>query len=132
MIEYRKKYWYLITEKEFLSSHRPYRGWQRHIQGMVVSYRGWQGRTGDNRGLQFHTGMWTVAYRGLQVVQGMCTGSGRGCKEDDRENRDWKGIFIRRGVFRASSVNYIPLKQSGPFHFNKLESVLANNALCQD
>lgn len=46
--------------------------------------------------------------QGIKGCTGACTESARGCTGDDSENtrsdRGSHGIFIRTGVFRASSV----------------------------
>lgn len=81
-----------------------HRGMHRDIQWLTVDDRGVQGVTGTYSGTQ---GMRTVADRG---VQGLCTGDDMGCTGDDRENtgvdRERQGIFIRTGLFKASSVSF--------------------------
>lgn len=37
-----------------MNSQKPYMGCQGHVQGYIVAYRGWQGHTGSDKGLQWH------------------------------------------------------------------------------
>lgn len=84
-------------------------GIYRAIQCLTVGDRSKKGVTGANSGTE---GICAVAERGLQCVQGVCTGADRGCTGDCRENtggerkRQGRGISYGLGFSKPVAFEY--------------------------